>query len=300
MGVKDEAAEVEGFDESIDQVENPSEEDEQDGDHGELEEHDDNDSETHDSEDDGEDEEVVVSFGDDDPEEQEEEDDGTPLVTKLRKLNREQAKELRKLKKQQEEKERAEQKDTSLPEKPKLEDFDYDETKFESAVLDWHEKKREHDKQEQAQQEEAQAAEEAWKQSQEKYRDRKQELGYHDFDDVEEVVSSTLSPAQQNLIVGGSSDSATLIYAIGKSPKKLQELASIKDPVKFIWTVAQLEGQVKVEKKTRKPSAQPEKRIKGGSMPNGAIQNKLKQLEAKAERSGDRSEIIAFKRKHGL
>lgn len=296
MDPKDEVTEVESFDDDLDQVENPSEEDEQDEDQAVSEEQDDNDSEESDSEDDDEDEEVVVSFGDDEPEEQEE-DDGTPLIKKLRKLERERAKENRELKKRLEELEKGEQKDTALPEKPKLEDFDYDETKFESAVLDWHEKKREHDKQEQAKQEEAKAAEESWQQSQQKYRDRKQELAYQDFDDVEEVVASTLSIEQQNLIVGGSSDSAKLIYAIGKSPKKLQELASIKDPVKFIWTVAQLEGQVKVEKKTRKPSAQPEKRIKGNGSPSGAIDSTLERLRAEAERTGNYSKVVEYKRK---
>lgn len=306
MGKQDLETEEIIFEEDQDNLDDPSLEDEQEQDEEIYEEEQDEPESEHEGEQDSDpededDDDVLVSFGDEEPEQQDEED-GTPLIKKLRKLEREKAKENRELKKKlaKYESNASESEAKALPPKPTLDAFDYDDDKFESALLDWHEKKREIDKQERAKQEEAEQQQKAWEQSQKKYSERKQELGFRDFDDVEEVVSSTLSAAQQNLIVGGSNDSAKLIYAIGKSPKKLEELAAIKDPVKFIWTVAQLEGQVKVESKTRKPSARPEKHVRGNGTAKGIISSQLKRLTEEADRTGDYSKVVAYKRANKL
>jgi hypothetical protein len=288
----------------LDDVElNPSLEDEQDDIDENIDDSDSEDESTNKEEDEDElddEDDVHVSFGDEEPETLDD-DDGTRLIKKLRKIEREKSKEIRVLRKQLEEKENlTENKPVKLSEKPKLEDFDYDSDTYDSALLDWHEKKRDYDKQELAKLEEKRQAQASWEQSLNKYRERKQELGFKDFDYVEEQVSITLSPAQQNLMIDALDDPAKFVNAIGRSPEKLQELAAIKNPVKFIAAVAKLEDKAKVEKQTRKPSVQPERRVKGTGQATGQLENKLKQLEAKAEQSGDRSQIIAFKRKHNL
>lgn len=267
-------------------------------------EHEEDDAEESEDDDEAEDEEsdVRISFGDEDEssdDTEEDEGDGVPLPKKLRKVIKSKDKELRELKrkiKEHEQASKSENEPGELPEKPKLEDFDWDQEKFGDALIDWREKQSAHEQRIQAQKEQEQAQAEQWQQAEQRYVERKQALKIPDFDDVEEVVQETFEQHQIGAIVGGAKDSAALLYAIGKSPSKMRELASIKDPVKFIWAVAQLEKELKVEKNsTRKPSAKPEKRVKGAASP-AAADKQLARLQADAEKSGDYSKVIAYKR----
>jgi hypothetical protein len=107
---------------------------------------------------------------------------------------------------------------------------------------------------------------------------------------VQEVLNTT----QQGILLQGSDNSALLVYALGKNPKKAKELSEIKDPVRFAFAVAKLETQLKVTKKTAPP---PEKTPpSGGARSTGGSDEVLDNLRAKAERTGDYTQVIAYKR----
>ena len=84
------------------------------------------------------------------------------------------------------------------------------------------------------------------------------------------------------------------VYALGKNPKKLAELASIKDPVRFAVAVAKLETQLKVS--TRKPPPPPPKITSGSAPVSGSVDSTLERLRAEAERTGDYTKVIQYKR----
>lgn len=188
----------------------------------------------------------------------------------------------------------AENKPAELNAKPTLEDFDYDSDQFESALLDWSDKKRQHEQSIAEQQKEVEAKNAEWGKTLENYGTAKNELKVKDFEDAEEVVLSTLSETQQAMILQGSDDAATLVYALGKNPKKAADLASIKDPVKFAFAVAKLETKLtKVSNMKKAPS--PEKKVKG-SAASGSSDKALEKLREAAAVSGDMSKVVAYKK----
>jgi hypothetical protein len=73
------------------------------------------------------------------------------------------------------------------------------------------------------------------------------------FEDAEGVVQETLSKPQQAIIVQGAKNPALVIYALGNNPTKARELARISNPVEFAFAVANLEAQLKVNRKTPPP-----------------------------------------------
>ena len=80
----------------------------------------------------------------------------------------------------------------------------------------------------------------------------------------------------------------------GKNPVKAKELAAINDPVKFAFAIAKMETQLKVTNKKTAPT--PEKTVRGTGGVSGTVSNKLNELKAKAQASGDYTDYFAFKR----
>jgi len=135
-----------------------------------------------------------------------------------------------------------------------------------------------------------------WQTRQESYVSLKKEHSFKDFEDAEELVSNTFNLTQQNIVVQGADDSALLVYALGKNPKKLEELSKISDPYEFAFKIAKLEAQLKV---TNKKAPTPEKRVstgKAGGM-SGNSDKTLASLRAEADKTGDYTKVTAYKRK---
>lgn len=236
-----------------------------------------------------------VRIGDEDPDEDAPDTAGAPAwVKELRQKHREEKRKVREL----EEKLRAKdggEKVTALPPKPTLAAADFNPEKYETALADWYEKKREHDLVEAEKQQKQQQAEQEWTAKLQGYQEAKKAIRVVDYDDAEEVVQETLSVTQQGMILQGADNPALLVYALGRNPKKAKELAGIDDPVKFAFAVARLETQLKVSNK--KPSTGPEKVITGGNgRPSGSVDNQLERLRAEAEKTGDLSKVIAYKK----
>ena len=114
------------------------------------------------------------------------------------------------------------------------------------------------------------------------------------FEDAEETVKEVLSITQQGIIISGATKPEIVIYALGKNPTKLQEVAAITDPVQFAFAIANLQRDLKMQPK-KTPETVPEKRVVG-SAPNNAAEKTLDQLRSEAEKTGDYSKVTAYKR----
>lgn len=242
-----------------------------------------------------EDEDVVVSIGEESPPSEEDENQAKPWVRELRKSSREKDRKIREL----EEKLRtsaspAVRAPVELGKKPTLEECDYDAEQFESKLEAWHQRKLEQATQEEEKRKAAEAESKAWQARVDQHNKLKSELKVKDFDDAEAAVEEAFSVTQRGVIVHGAKNSALLFYALGKNPKKAKELASITDPVKFAFAAAELETQLKVS--PRKSAPLPERQVRGSAPSAGAVDSKLARLEAEADKSGDRSKVVAYKR----
>lgn len=237
--------------------------------------------------------EVVVSIGEESPASEEDNAPAPVWVKELRKNHRELQKRNRELEEQVKAVAGAEQKPVTLGTKPTLESCDYDAEKFERDLEAWHNQKLEADAQERSRKAQAEESNKAWQETLNGYGKAKTELKVKDFEDAEDIVKDTLSVTQQGIILQGSKNAALLVYALGKNPKKAKELASIKDPVKFAFAVANLENQLKVT--NRKAAPAPEKTVRGNAAVSGTVDSQLERLRAEAEKTGNYTKVHAYK-----
>lgn len=246
-------------------------------------------------------EEVVVTIGDEEPPAAEEEEPAkaAPWVKELRKSqqetnrkNRELERELAALKAAQKP---ADQELQQLAPKPTLQDHEYDADAYEKALEKWHDDKRAHDERERKKQEQGAKAQEAYQAKLASYNAEKAKLKVPDYADAEAEVLQALSPHQQGLIVAKAKNSALTVYAIGKNPKKLAELAAISDPIDFALAVRELESQMKVTPKKIAPL--PETSVRGNARMGGVVgDSTLERLRKEADQTGDRTKVARYMR----
>lgn len=238
----------------------------------------------------GDDNEVIVSIGEDAPP-PDDQAHAPGWVKELRKANREKEKRIRELEAKLTQ--TTEKKPVALGAKPKLEDFDYDADKFESALTDWFERKRQADTEANKLQQAEQAQKQAWQEKLEGYGKAKAELKVRDFEDAEAVAQELFNITQQGVVLQGADNPALVIYALGKNPKKAAELAKIEDPVKFAFAVAKLEKELKVT--NRKAAPAPERMISSTGRVSGAVDSTLERLREEAARTGNMTKVIQYK-----
>lgn len=238
---------------------------------------------------------VVVTIGEPEEEEAEEHHEAPAWVKKVRKANRKLESENRRLKRELQERSTENQPVIELGEKPTLKSVKYDDKKYEQELAAYFERKRQIEAAEAQKAKQAEEQQKRWRQRQEQYVAKRSEYGFKDFEEVEELVSNTLDVTQQGIIVQGAEDSALVVYALGKNPKKLEELSKVTDPVEFAIRVGKLESQLKV---TNKKAPAPEKRVSSGKSGglSGNSDATLERLRKKAEKTGDYSEVIRYKR----
>jgi hypothetical protein len=237
------------------------------------------------------DDEVTVSIGEVSPP-SEDEANAPVWVKDLRKSHKEQAKLIREL--QAKVQQSPQQIALELGQKPTLENCDYDADKFESELTAFHERRRAVEQQSADQQRQVAEAQQAWQNTLSGYAERKEKLKVKDYSEAEDFVKDTLSVIQQGIILQGANDAALVVYALGKNKTEASRLAKIADPVKFAFEVARLEGKLKVT--SRKPPP-PEKIVrKGGSSFAGATDGTLERLRSEAEKTGNYSKVVQYKR----
>ena len=234
-----------------------------------------------------EEEEGFIATLDGDPEPVEPEE--TPVLREVRKRLRESEKARRDLERRERERVQPQVADEPLPPKPTLESAEYDEGKFEADLLAWSAKKAEVDARAKTKQQEAEKLQAEWNEKHLHYEAQKQRNRAPDAEEVERQVLEALGVEKVGAIIKASSNSAALIYAIGKNPERVKELAK-KDAIDFLWTVAQLEPQMKIA--PTKPPA-PETRVS----PSGRVAPvvDLEKLREEARRTGDYTKVIAAK-----
>jgi hypothetical protein len=233
---------------------------------------------------------VIVSIGEEAPP-PEEQAHAPGWVKELRKANREKEKRIRELEAKLNQS--PERKPVVLGVKPKLEDHDYDADKYEAALTDWFERKRQADTEAQKVQQAEQAQQRAWQEKLDGYGKAKAELRVRDFEDAEAVAQELFNITQQGVMLQGADNPALVIYALGKNPKKAAELAKIEDPVKFAFAVAKLEKELKVT--NRKAAPAPERTISSTGRVSGSVDSTLERLREEAARTGNMTKVIRYK-----
>jgi len=240
-----------------------------------------------------EEDEVLVTIGEEAPP-PEEHAQAPEWVRELRKQHRQLQREKRELEEKLKSVSQPAERPIAVGKKPTLEEYDYDAEKYENELAAWFERKRRADEAEARARAAEAEANQAWQAKLDGYGKAKADLKVRDFEDAEATVSETFSVTQQGVLLQGADNPALLVYALGKNPSKAKELASIKDPVKFAFAVAKLETQLKVQ--NRKAATPPEKTVRGTGPVSGAVDSTLERLRADAERTGDFSKVMAYKR----
>lgn len=233
----------------------------------------------------GEDE-FDVSFGDEAAPASESD---TPLIKHLRSQLREKSKELEEARKSAPQPQKIE-----VGPKPTLAGCDYDEEAYEQARDEWDERKRQAERAETEGQKVQRQAQEAWQRDYEGYQQKRAALTFPDVEEVEAVATASLDQVQQAVIVRAADNPAQLLYALGKHPAKLSELSAITDPLKLAVAVAKLEGALKVTQRRKAPD--PEHIERGSAPVSKGRDATLERLEKKAAQTGERTELIAYRR----
>ena len=235
--------------------------------------------------------EDVISIEGETPPEQDEPQKAPEWVKEVRRRNRELNEEVKRLKEQAGRE--TTQQNVVLPQKPKLEDFEYDAEAYDEALEKWYSKREEVKKQEAEAQKVVEEQKKQWNNVVEKYNNAKKSLRVQDYEISEGLVEDNLTIEQQAVILQGASNPATVVYALGKNKSKLDELAKIKDPIQFAFAVAELQNKLKVERRNAPPA--PERAIKGSASGSG-VDSTLEALRKEAERTGDMTKVVAYKR----
>jgi hypothetical protein len=187
----------------------------------------------------------------------------------------------------------------TLGKRPEIDDegIDFD-TAIHNAKLDeWYSDKREieaaTDRQKAAQAEQVKAQEA----KHEAYKQQIAKLKAPDYKDAEDEVSEKLTMEQQGVILAGADNPALMVLALGKSPKRLADLAQIKDLAKFAVAVGKIEKDLQERNGVNKPKPKPSSDLprSSASLTGNKVDKKLEALEKAAEKSGDRTAIVAYK-----
>ena len=213
----------------------------------------------------------------------------TNLVRDMRRKLREKERELAKLRTGNV---AAEQEDAGA--RPKLEDSAYDEDAHADKLIAWNERKRVAESRKTEAQHEAERQRAEWDAELETHRARSKALGARDYQDAEDTVTDAMNPVQQAVLVKASKDSAAVIYALGRNPARLAELAKIADPIKLAVAIVNLEGKMSITRKSAPPA--PERAVRGSAPASSGVDRVAQRLETDAERTGDYTAFFAHNR----
>lgn len=180
-------------------------------------------------------------------------------------------------------------------EKPTIGGCDYDEDAYEAALAQWMERKAKAEAQKTEAEQAARQAQDAWAEEVQGHIAKKAALKFKDVEEAEEAALASLSDIQQAVIVKAAANSAMVMYALGKHPAKLAEISKITDPIKLAVAVSKLEGKMTVKKRGGPP--EPERIARGSAPVSAGTDKHLERLEKEADRTGDRTKLIAYRQK---
>lgn len=232
------------------------------------------------SEDDGE--LAIEVEGDDEPE------DEPHLAKKLRAEVRERNKRIKELEA------RLAPKPVDIGKKPDLwEDCEGDPDKFEADLLAWTERKRQAEQAANAENEQQTVKQQAFEKQRVAYRAKAQTLGLKDIESAEQNIIDTLGAPYLGAIISYADDPAKVVAALAAHPRLLSQIADEPDDLRKLKLMFQMESKVTIK---RKGAAAPEAGtiLKGTANVSGG-DKALEKLEKDAERTGDRSKLIAYR-----
>lgn len=224
--------------------------------------------------------------GDDEPE------DEPHLAKKLRAEVRERNKRIKELEA------RLAPKPVDIGKKPDLwEDCEGDPDKFENDLLAWTERKRQAEQADRAQSEQQTTQQQAFEKQRVAYRAKAQTMGVKDIDGAEQGIIDALGAPYLGAIIQYADDPAKVVAALAAHPRLLAQIADEPDDLRKLKLMFQMESKVTIK---RKGAAAPEAGtiLKGTANVSGG-DKALEKLEKDAERTGDRSKLIAYKANKG-
>lgn len=207
-------------------------------------------------------------------------------VKELRKQNREYKRQLKQYEAQYPQQQ-------ALRDKPTLAAYDYDADAYEQDLQQWVNEKAHFEQQQQAEQQRYQQYEDKYRSSVDSMRAK-----VKDYDEIEDTIVDMLSPQKQAILKLYADSPAAMVYALGKSPNKLNELMQMDD-IQFSKQITLMEQQMPTAKKTRNPAKPAPKAhdLTGGA---GGGDTQLAKLEAEAAKTGDRSKVMAYKKQQRM
>ncbi len=132
-----------------------------------------------------------------------------------------------------------------------------------------------------------------------KHYERAEEIGAKDYEVTEDKAIEVLGTEVTKHIIDNFDDSHIILYYLGKNPDEASRIANLLEssPIKGVAEIGRLSSELTV-KSIKKPAPDPDEKISGDGSPDlSANERKLEQLREKASKSGDMSELMAFKRK---
>jgi len=189
-------------------------------------------------------------------------------------------------------------KPVDIGKKPDLwEDCEGDPDKFEADLLAWTERKRQAEQAERSQTEQQTTQQQAFEKKNIAYRANAAKMGMRDIEKYEQSVIDSLGADYLGAIVRYADDPAKVVAGLGRNSHILDKIADESDPVIRLKLMFQLEKQMVIK---RKGAAAPEAGtiLKGTANVSGG-DKALEKLEKDAERTGDRSKLIAYKANKG-
>ncbi len=244
--------------------------------------------------------EVEVTFGekpdDETQEDGEDDEDASSVIRNMRKREREKDRKLRQAERELEQLRKAQQPQTAVPElppKPTLESCGWDESEFEQKLIDWQKQASQVEQAKAKAQEQQQALVREAEAKRTAYQENAKKLKTKDFAEAEEEVVSIFDQTRQSILLEAADNPALLVYALGKNPAQLERLSKITNLAKFAAELGKLEKDLKVSKPTKPAPA--DTNLRSNAAPSNSSK-KLAELEAEANRTNDRTKLIAYKK----
>lgn len=282
MSIDDLRDEHDDYQDDIEQVETETVDDEQDAD--DSDELDDADNEGNEQSEGDADSDLDFSFDED-------AEQGDPFagqkapewVKKIREENRELKRQQREWQQQQ-----GQSQQQALPERPLLEDYEYDDDEYYQALETWMQTKAQHDAQVQAETAKYQKYDDTYKQAVDEIKTR-----VPNYDEIEQSIVDMLPVPHQAAIKMMTDNPARMVVALNNSPSKLGELAQL-DVTQFAKQIVLMEANMANTKRNPNKPKPTSHKLEGAA---GGGDRQLEKLEAEADKTGDRSKIHAYKRK---
>lgn len=200
-------------------------------------------------------------------------------VKDTRKENRELKRQLRELQQQ------GQSQPQALPERPVLEDYDYDDESYYQALETWMQTKAQHDAQVQAETAKYQKYDDTYKQAVDEIKAR-----VPNYDEIEQSIVDALPVQRQAMIKMMTDNPARMVVALNNSPAKLQALAELDD-MQFAKQIVLMEANMANTKRNPNKPKPTSHKLEGAA---GGGDRQLEKLEAEADKTGDRSKIYAY------